>query len=166
MRRYRKILRISYKGRYQRGNPCQDPAGNWTTRIPPDHCKEMQTEVVWTCLQFIRSGQTILQGTVKRGRRQARQKKWEDSIREWTGLEFAKSPRAVENTEKWRKLVVKSSVVPQWPLQGIDDDDDNDESIVVKKNTHCSYRWVKLDNDMDVITIWTTSACNKLIMMQ
>ena len=34
---------------------------------------------------------TFLQGTVKGGRRQGRQKKrWED-IREWTGLEFAKS---------------------------------------------------------------------------
>ena len=28
-----------------------------------------------------------------------------------TGPEFAKSKRAVENREKWRKLVVKSSVV-------------------------------------------------------
>ena len=44
---------------------------------------------------------TILQGTVKRGRRQGRQKKrWEDNIRKWTGLEFAKSQRAVENREK------------------------------------------------------------------
>ena len=34
----------------------------------------------------------ILQGTVKGGRRQGRQRKrWEDNIREWTGLEFAKS---------------------------------------------------------------------------
>ena len=40
---------------------------------------------------------------------------WEDNIREWTGLEFAKSKREVENREKWRKLVVKSSVVPQRP---------------------------------------------------
>ena len=41
---------------------------------------------------------TILQGTVKGGRRQGRQRKrWEDNIREWTGLEFAKSLRAVEN---------------------------------------------------------------------
>ena len=55
---------------------------------------------------------------VKGGRRQGRQKKrWEDDIREWTGLEFAKSQRAVEKREKWRKLVVKSSVVPQWPSQ-------------------------------------------------
>ena len=57
---------------------------------------------------------TILQGTVKGGRRHGRlRKKWEDNIREWTGLEFTKSQRAVENREKWRKLVVKSSVVPQ-----------------------------------------------------
>ena len=59
---------------------------------------------------------TILQGTVKGGRRQGRQKKkWEDNIRKWTGLEFAKSQRAVENRGKWRKLVAKSSVVPQGP---------------------------------------------------
>ena len=50
------------------------------------------------------------------GRRQGRQRKrWEDNIREWTGLEFAKTQRAVENKEKWRKLVVKSCVVPQRP---------------------------------------------------
>ena len=59
---------------------------------------------------------TILQGIVKGGRRQGRQRKrWEDNIREWTGLEFDKSQRAVENRETWRKLVAKSSVVPQRP---------------------------------------------------
>ena len=58
---------------------------------------------------------TILQGTVKVGRRQGRQRKrWVDNIREWTGLEFTKSQRAVENREK---LVAKSSVVPQRPLR-------------------------------------------------
>ena len=55
---------------------------------------------------------------MKGGRRQGRQKKrWEDNITEWTGLEFAKSQRAVEKREKWRKLVVKSSVVSQRPPQ-------------------------------------------------
>ena len=59
---------------------------------------------------------TILQGTVKGGRRHGRQKKrWEDNIWEWTSLEFAKSKRAVQNREKWRKLVVNSFVVPQKP---------------------------------------------------
>ena len=51
---------------------------------------------------------TILQGTVKGGRRQGRQRKrWEDNIREWTGLEFGKSQRAVENREKWKKTGCK-----------------------------------------------------------
>ena len=59
---------------------------------------------------------TILQGTVKGGRRQGGQRKrWEVNIREWTGLEFGKSQRAVENREKWRKLVARSSVVSQQP---------------------------------------------------
>ena len=57
----------------------------------------------------------ILQGTVKEGRRQGRQRKrWEDNIREWTGLEFAKSLRAVENREGSRgKLPAQSSVMPR-----------------------------------------------------
>ena len=46
-----------------------------------------------------------------------KKKRWEDNIREWTGLEFTKSQGALENREKWRKLVVKSSVVPKQPLQ-------------------------------------------------
>ena len=54
---------------YQQGSPCQDPAGNRTTRRPPDHRKETQTAGVWSCLPFIGSGQTILQGTVKGGKK-------------------------------------------------------------------------------------------------
>ena len=39
--------------------------------------------------------------TVKGGRRQGRQReRWEDNIREWAVLEFAKSHRAVENGKK------------------------------------------------------------------
>ena len=44
-----------------------------------------------------------------------RKKRSEDNIREWTGLEFTMSQRAVENRVKWRKLVVKSFVVPNEP---------------------------------------------------
>ena len=48
---------------------------------------------------------TILQGTVKGGRRQGRQKKrWEDNIKEWTDPELAKSQTALEKREKWRKI--------------------------------------------------------------
>ena len=45
---------------YQRRGLCQDPAGNRTTQRPPDHCKETQTAVVWSCLPFIRPGQNHL----------------------------------------------------------------------------------------------------------
>ncbi|MEW8548558.1 MAG: hypothetical protein AB2693_34080, partial [Candidatus Thiodiazotropha sp.] len=54
---------------------------------------------------------TILQGTVKGKRRRGRQKKrWEDNIKEWTGMDFASSTKAAENSTKWKRIVVKSSV--------------------------------------------------------
>ena len=54
---------------YQRGSPCQDPAGNWTTRRPPDDRKETQTAVVWSSLPLIRSGQNHLARHSERGRK-------------------------------------------------------------------------------------------------
>ena len=51
---------------YQRGSLCQDPAGNRTTRRPPDHYKETQTEVMWTCPRFFRSGKNHLARHSKR----------------------------------------------------------------------------------------------------
>ena len=57
---------------------------------------------------------TILQGTVQGGRQRGRQRKrWEDNTKEWTGLECNIILRKAENHEEWRKLVVKSTVVPQ-----------------------------------------------------
>ena len=53
---------------YQRGSPCQDPAGNWTTRRPRDDLKETQTAVVWSCFLLIRSGQNHLARHSKRGK--------------------------------------------------------------------------------------------------
>ena len=44
---------------YQRRSPCQDPAGNRTTRTPPDHRKE-QNAVVLSCLPFTRSARNRL----------------------------------------------------------------------------------------------------------
>ena len=67
--------------------------------------------MVWSCFLFIRSGQNHLARHSERGKKTRQRKRWEDNIREWTGLEFGKSQRAVENREKWRKLVAKSSAV-------------------------------------------------------
>ena len=54
---------------YQWGSLCQDPAGNRSTRRPPDHRKVMQTEVVWSCLPFIRSSQNHLARHSERGKK-------------------------------------------------------------------------------------------------
>ena len=116
MRCYRGILRIKYK----------DLVTNEKVRVKVQQAigpREDLTIVKRRKLQWYghvsrSSGldKTILQGTVKGGRRQGGQRKrWEDNIREWTGLEFGKSQRTVENRGKWRKLVVKSSVVPKRP---------------------------------------------------
>ena len=51
---------------------------------------------------------------MKGGRRQ--RKRWEDNIREWTGLEFAKYQRAVENRGQWMTLDAKPPVVPPTTL--------------------------------------------------
>ena len=109
MKCYRKMLHISYK----------DLVTNEEVRAkikqaisPPEDLLSIvkRRKLQWyghvSCSSVL--AKTILQGTVKGGRRQGRQRKmWEDNIREWTGLEFAKSKRAVENRGKWRKLVVK-----------------------------------------------------------
>ena len=117
MRCCRKVLRISYKDHVTK------KAVRAKIQLAIGQHEDLLTIAKRRKLQWYghvsrSSGlaKTILQGTVKWGRRQGWQRKrWEDNIREWTGLEFAKSQRAVGNWEKWRKLVVKSSVVPQRP---------------------------------------------------
>ena len=54
---------------YQRGSPCQDPAGNWITRRSLDDRKETHTAVVWSCFPFIRSGQNHLARHSERGKK-------------------------------------------------------------------------------------------------
>ena len=117
MRCYRKILCISYKDHvtneevHAKIQQAIGPREDLLTIVK--RCK-----LQWYGNVFRSSGlaKPILQGTVKGGRRQGRQRKrWEDNIREWTGLEFDRSKKAVENREKRRKLVVKLSVVPHRP---------------------------------------------------
>ena len=59
---------------------------------------------------------TTLQGTVKGARRRGRQKKrWEDNLKEWTGMGFGDSLRAAGVREGWKGIVATSSVVPRRP---------------------------------------------------
>ena len=41
----------------------------------------------------------------------------EDSIKEWTDREWNSRLRKAENREEWRKVVVKSTVVPQQSVR-------------------------------------------------
>ena len=106
MRCYCKILHISYKDHVTN----EEVRAKFQQAIGPH--EDILTIVKRCKLQWY--GHVSCSSGL--ARRQGRQKKRrEDNIRKWTGLEFAKSQRAVENREKWRKLVVKSSVVPQRP---------------------------------------------------
>ena len=115
MRRYRKILRISNKEHVTNEKvraKIQQAIGRHEDLLTIVKRRKLQ----WYGHVSRSSGlaRTILQGTAKGGRRQGRERRrWEDNIREWTFLEFGMSQRAVENREEWRKLVAKSSVVPQ-----------------------------------------------------
>ena len=57
---------------------------------------------------MIRSGQNHLARYSERGGGEDKGDRGRDAINEWTGLEFGKFQKAVENREKWRKLVAKS----------------------------------------------------------
>ena len=70
---------------YQRGSPCQDPVGNWTTWRSPNDRKETQTAVVWSCFPFIRSGQNHLARHSERGKK-TRQKE-EEVRRQHQGMD-------------------------------------------------------------------------------
>ena len=117
MRCYRKIQRISYKDHVTN----EDVRAKIQKAIGPH--EDLLTIVKRRKLQWYghvsrSSGlaKAILQGTVKGEEAKAdRGRGGKTNIREWRGLEFSKSQRAVENREKWRKLVAKSSVVPQRP---------------------------------------------------
>ena len=49
----------------------------------------------------------------KEGDKEADRKRWEDNIKEWTGLGWNIILRKAENSEEWRKMVLKSTVVPK-----------------------------------------------------
>ena len=109
MRCYRKKLYISYKDHITNEEvraKIQQATGPHEDLLTIVKRRKLQ----WCSHVSRASGlaKTILQVTVKGGRRQGGQRKrWEDNIRGWKGLEFGKSQRAVENRGKWRKLVAK-----------------------------------------------------------
>ena len=81
-----------------------------------DDRKETQTAVVWSCFPFIRSGQTPL---ARHSERWKKTRQTEEEVeRQHQGMDrpgVRQVPECSGEERKWKKLVVKSSVVPQGP---------------------------------------------------
>ena len=117
MRCYRRLLNISYKDHLTNEevrSRIQNAFG-----VHDDLLTMVKKRKLWWYGHISRSSgmaKTILQGTVKGARRRGRQnKRWEDTIKEWTGMGFGVSLRAAEDRERWKGIVATSSVVPQRP---------------------------------------------------
>ena len=113
MRCYRRLLNLSYKDQVTNEevhNRIQNAIGVHDDLLTMVKKRKLR----WYGHISRSSGmaKTILQGTVKGARRRRRQKKrWEDIIKEWTGMGFGDSPRrAAEDREGWKGIVATSSI--------------------------------------------------------
>ena len=119
MRCYRRLLNISYKD-----HVTNEEVRNRIQNAIGVH-DDLQTVVKKRKLRWYGhisrpSGmvRTILKGAVKGARRRGRQKKrWEENIKEWTGMGFGDFLRVLEDREGWKCIVAMSSVVPRRPLR-------------------------------------------------
>ena len=105
---------------YQRGSPCQDPAGNRTTRRPPYHRKETQTAVVCSCLPFIKSGRNNLARHSETGEEDKADRGRGGKTTSGNGLAWSSpSPRGQWRTgNNWGNwLRNQRNAVPQRPLR-------------------------------------------------
>ena len=115
MRCFRKLLGISYRDHIT-NEEVKAKIGNAIGRYEDLLTTVKRRKLKWYGHVTRSSGlaKTVLQGTVQGRRRRGRlRKRWEDNIKEWTGPEWNILLRKAENREEWRKLVVKSTVVPQ-----------------------------------------------------
>ena len=108
--------------------------------------------MVWLCLKvfwFSKVNPTGHgQGKRKRG---IQKKRWEDKIKEWTGMDFASSTRAAENRTRWKEIVANSFVVPRrtsnvWDRIEIENRSfvktaESYEASLVTINRQTSYDW-------------------------
>ena len=113
MRCYRRLLNISYKDHVTNEevrNRIQNATGvhyDLVTMV-----KKWKLRWYGHISRSCGMSKTILQETEKGTRRRGRQKKrWEDNIKEWTGMGFGDSLRAAEDRKVWKGIVATSSVV-------------------------------------------------------
>ena len=115
MRCYRRLLNISYKDHVTNEEvrrKIQATIGEYDKLLTL--VKKRKLRWFGHVSRYSGLAKTSLQGTVKGKRKRGRQKKrWEDNIKEWTGM--ASLTRAAENRSRWKGIVANSSVVPRRP---------------------------------------------------
>ena len=114
MRCFRKILRISYKDHITNEEVKSKVRREIGTYKDLLHIVKTR-KLKWYGHTTRSSGlaKTILQGTVKGGRKRGRQmKRWEDNISEWTGLTLGVTMRKAEDRDVWRNLVARRLKCP------------------------------------------------------
>ena len=70
--------------------------------------------MVWPHLKILGHIEDNSAGDIEKSK-ERQKKRWEDNIREWTGIGFGDSLRAAEDREGWNGIVATSSVVPRRP---------------------------------------------------
>ena len=101
---------------------------------------------------------TILQGTVKGARRRGRQKqRWEDNIKEWTGMGFGDSLRAAEDREGWKGIVATSSVVPRRPPRLRDWDEMRWSAFCIDSYGNRNYLITSEMDTIGIILVWNSN---------
>ena len=69
--------------------------------------------MVWPCIKVFRFSKDNPTGQSERKKKKRQtEEEMGDSIKEWTGMNFASSTRADENRTKWKGIVANSSVSP------------------------------------------------------
>ena len=116
MKCYRRLLNISYKDHVTNEEvrrKIQAVIGEYEqllTLVKKRKLRWLGHVSMSSCL-----AKTILQGPVKGKKRDRQEKRWEDNIKEWTGMDFASLTRAAESRARWKGIVANSSMVPRRP---------------------------------------------------
>ena len=81
--------------------------------------KKTETQTVWPHLMTLGHGEDNSARDSERNNKERKTEeemgRWEDNIKEWTGMGFGDSLRAAEDREGWKGIVATSSVVPRRP---------------------------------------------------
>ena len=113
-----RLLNITYKDNATNEgvrNKIQDAIGKHDSS--PFYSEEGHPQMIRSYLNNIRHGQGNSARGSKMNKQERKTERWEDNVKDWTGLEFGESVRAVEDRVGWRCIVEMSYVVHHGPAR-------------------------------------------------